>query len=73
MLASGKNSWPLTVSTMILLAKDKTKINKNVIKFFNWAFKNGDKTAETLGYVPLPQSVKNKVRNYWKNYVLAKK
>ncbi len=70
LLASGKDSWPLTVSTMILLAKDKKSVNKNVIKFFDWAFKNGDKTAQMLGYVPLPKSVKEMVRDYWKNVVL---
>ncbi len=70
LLASGKNSWPLTVSTMILLANNRTGINKKVIKFFNWAFKNGDKTAQMLGYVPLPKSVKDKVMDYWKSVVL---
>lgn len=70
LLASGKKSWPLTVSTMILLANDKPESNKRVIKFFDWAFKNGDRTAQMLGYVPLPKSVKDMVRAYWKNVVL---
>ena len=25
-----------------------------MVKFFDWAFKNGQKTAEELDYVPLP-------------------
>ncbi|WP_022670147.1 phosphate ABC transporter substrate-binding protein PstS [Hippea alviniae] len=70
LLADGKNSWPLTVATMILLAKDKPESNKATIKFFDWAFKHGDKTAQQLGYVPLPESVKNMIRDYWKNRVL---
>ncbi|AEA33860.1 phosphate ABC transporter substrate-binding protein PstS [Hippea maritima] len=70
LLSKGKNSWPLTVSTMILLANDKPNTNKQVIEFFDWAFKNGDKTAKQLGYVPLPGSVKSMVRDYWKKYVI---
>jgi len=70
LLSKGKNSWPLTVSTMILLANDKPNTNKQVIEFFDWAFKNGDRIAKQLGYVPLPSSVKSMVRDYWKNVVL---
>lgn len=69
LLAEGKNSWPLTVATMILLANNRPTSNKKAIKFFNWAFKHGDATAQQLGYVPLPESVKNTIRNYWKNTV----
>ena len=70
LLADGKNSWPLTVATMILLANDKPESNKATIEFFDWAFKNGDNTAKQLGYVPLPEKVKEMVRDYWKNRVL---
>ena len=34
-------------------------------KFIDYAYKNGDAAAEKLGYVPLPKSVKDKVRGYW--------
>ena len=70
LLAEGKNSWPLTVSTMILLANDRPKTNKKVIEFFKWAFKHGDSTATRLGYVPLPESVKQMVEDYFKTVVL---
>ncbi|WP_035587906.1 phosphate ABC transporter substrate-binding protein PstS [Hippea jasoniae] len=69
LLAEGKNSWPLTVATMILLANNRPASNKKAVKFFSWAFKHGDATAQQLGYVPLPKSVKNTIRNYWKNTV----
>lgn len=64
--APGKNSWPIAGATFILLAKEKTGPNKNVVKFFDWAFKNGDNKAKELIYVPLPKSLKDKVRAYWK-------
>lgn len=64
--APGKNSWPIAGATFILLAKEKADVNKKVAKFFDWAFKNGDKQAEKLTYVPLPDALKAKVRDYWK-------
>ncbi|WP_028844788.1 phosphate ABC transporter substrate-binding protein PstS [Thermodesulfovibrio thiophilus] len=65
----GKKAWPITGATYILLAREKNDVNKSVIQFFDWAFKNGDGTAKKLDYVPLPNSVKDKIRAYWKNYI----
>ena len=64
--APGKNSWPIAGATFILLAKEKTGSNKKVTAFYDWAFKNGDRKAKELVYVPLPASLKDKVRAYWK-------
>jgi len=64
--APGKGSWPIAGATFILLAKGKADVNKNVVKFFDWAFKNGDNKAKELIYVPLPKSLKEKIRAYWK-------
>ncbi len=64
--APGKQSWPIAGATFILLAKEKTDANKQTVKFFDWAFKNGDNKAKELVYVPLPKSLKDKVRAYWK-------
>ena len=64
----GKNSWPLTGATFILMHSvpdDMTK-SKNVIKFFDWTFTNGDKAADDLDYVALPTSLKTKIRSDWK-------
>ena len=65
--APGENAWPIAGATFILLAREKTEANKKVVKFFDWAFKNGDATAEKLVYVPLPVSLKDKIRAYWKD------
>jgi phosphate transport system substrate-binding protein len=66
--APGKHSWPIAGATFILLAKEKTAADRKVTAFYDWAFKNGDAKAKELVYVPLPKSLKDKVRAYWKSY-----
>jgi len=63
----GKDSWPLTGATFILMHKqqDKPAQATAALKFFDWAFANGDKTAVELEYVPLPDSVKGLVQKLW--------
>jgi len=63
----GKDSWPITGATFILMHKvqDKPVNAANTLKFFDWAFVNGDKMADDLDYVPLPASVKDLIRNQW--------
>jgi phosphate transport system substrate-binding protein len=55
----GANSWPIAGASFILMYKNpENKANAaEVIKFFEWAFKNGGKMAEELDYVPMPASV----------------
>ena len=55
----GTNSWPIAGASFILMYKDpENKANAaEVIKFFEWAFKNGGKMAEELDYVPMPPAV----------------
>jgi len=65
--APGKNAWPIAGATFILLAKEKKATNRKVVKFYDWAFNNGDNTATNLIYVPLPNSLKSKIRAYWKS------
>jgi phosphate transport system substrate-binding protein len=62
----GKTSWPIAGATFILLAKNKKDSNIKTVKFFDWAYKNGDITAKNLIYIPLPNTLKDKVRAYWK-------
>ncbi len=64
--APGKDSWPIAGASFILLAKDKPESNQQAIKFYDWAFKNGDDMAVSLVYVPLPQNLKDDIRKYWK-------
>jgi phosphate transport system substrate-binding protein len=64
--APGKKAWPIAGATFILLAREKKNSNIKVVKFFDWAFKNGDNKAKELIYVPLPASLRTKIEGYWK-------
>lgn len=63
----GKASWPITGATFIMMHKvqDKPASATNTLKFFDWAYVNGDKAAADLEYVALPDSVKDLVRKQW--------
>ena len=63
----GKNSWPMTGATFILMHKvqDKPAQAGASLKFFAWAYKNGDKTADDMDYVPMPVSVKAAIEKSW--------
>jgi phosphate transport system substrate-binding protein len=65
--APGANAWPIAGATFILLAREKVESNKKVTAFFDWAFKKGNAKAKELVYVPLPDSLKDKIRAYWKS------
>ncbi len=64
-LQPGDTSYPIVAATFILLPKEKVATNKKVIAFYDYAFKNGDKSAKKLGYIPLPEATKNMIREYW--------
>jgi phosphate transport system substrate-binding protein len=63
----GKDAWPLTGVTFIMMhkAQDKPVQAASTLKFFDWAYANGDKMAADLEYVALPDAVKNLVRKQW--------
>ena len=63
----GKESWPITGATFILIHKSPEKPQQvaEVLKFFNWAFSNGDKLALELDYVPMPDTVVKQVQSAW--------
>jgi phosphate transport system substrate-binding protein len=64
---AGKDSWPLTGATFIMMhkAQDKPVQAMHSLKFFEWAYANGDKMAADLEYVSLPDAVKALVRKQW--------
>lgn len=64
-IAYPKKGYPIVAATFILIPKDKPDTSKLVTQFFDFAYKKGDDNASKLGYVPLPESVKEKVRAYW--------
>ena len=64
----GAQSWPITGATFILMHKvqDNAVNGKEVLKFFDWAYANGDKLALELDYIPMPDSVVKLIQNAWK-------
>lgn len=64
---AGDGSWPITGATFILMHKsqDKPAVAASTLKFFSWAFKDGDKTADDLDYVPMPAAVKGAIQKSW--------
>ncbi len=63
----GKEAWPITSATFIIMhkAQDKPAQAAASLKFFEWAYKSGDKTATDLDYVPMPDAVKNVIFQSW--------
>ena len=63
----GQGAWPITGATFILLHKlqDKPMQATTALKFFDWAYQSGDKTAADLDYVPMPDSVKAVIQKSW--------
>lgn len=67
----GKESWPVTGATFILMHKVQAKPDQamEVMKFFDWAYKNGSKLAAELDYVPMPAPVVQLVLRQFANEV----
>jgi phosphate transport system substrate-binding protein len=63
----GKDSWPISGATFILMHKlqDKPANGSESLKFFSWAYKNGDKAADELDYVPMPKPVVAAIEKAW--------
>jgi phosphate transport system substrate-binding protein len=67
----GEASWPITGATFILMHKDATDkaASQEAIKFFKWAFEKGDKMAEELDYIPMPDSVVKQIEKTWSSEI----
>jgi phosphate transport system substrate-binding protein len=64
---AGASSWPLAGATFILMHKkpqDPASATE-ALKFFAWAYTKGDKAAEDLDYVPMPDKVVDAVQKAW--------
>ncbi|GBC88896.1 Phosphate-binding protein PstS [bacterium HR13] len=67
----GKDTYPISGATFILLSKDQPERSKKATTFFKWAYEKGDKYAEELNYIPMPQNVKKLIFEYWKENGVA--
>jgi phosphate transport system substrate-binding protein len=70
----GAKSWPIESATFVLIPTDPANPAQNeaVEKFFTWGFKDGNKIATDLLYVPLPDSVHSAIEAAWKTMTAAK-
>ena len=63
----GRDAWPISGATFILMHKvqDKPLNGSEALKFFSWAYKNGEKAADDLDYVPMPKPVVASIEKVW--------
>lgn len=69
----GAQSWPVVSPTFILLPTNPQDADRsrNVMRFFDWAYRNGDAAARELEYIPIPGQVKDLVRAAWGREVMS--
>jgi len=68
-LQPGDKSYPIVAATFILLPKEKSATNRKVTAFYDFSFKRrGDRSADRLGYIALPNSTKDMIRKYWRKH-----
>ena len=72
--APGKKAWPIAGATFILMHKAPANPEnaKEVLKFFEWAYRNGDRMASELDYVPMPDPVVALIQSNWKSQIKDK-
>jgi phosphate transport system substrate-binding protein len=63
----GDESWPMTAATFILMYKKPANVaaSNDALEFFKWAYEKGDKMAQDLDYIPMPDNVKKLVEAMW--------
>ena len=70
----GDASWPITAATFILMHKQPANkaASAEALKFFEWAFEKGDKMAEDLDYIPMPDNVVKLIKDTWAKSIVTK-
>lgn len=70
----GAKSWPITAASFILMhtSQDDPAKAMEVFKFFDWSFKNGQKMADDLDYVSMPDNVVKMVEDMWVKEIKSK-
>ena len=67
--APGDAAWPITATTWAIMYKAPKDAahSKTAFDFFKWSFEQGQKDADSLDYVPLPDSLVKQIEAYWKS------
>lgn len=70
----GAASWPMTAATWILVYEkpEDPAATAEALKFFAWSYAKGDKMADELDYVPMPDNVVKSVEAMWQKSVVGK-
>jgi phosphate transport system substrate-binding protein len=70
----GDKSWPMTAATFILMPKNPpdAAAAKSALDFFKWAYEKGDKMAQDLDYIPMPDNVVAMVEKTWASDIKLK-
>ena len=70
----GKDSWPITGASFILIYKDQPEGAKAqaMLKFFDWCYRSGAESASKLDYIPIPEKVYTLVEKMWKEKIKSK-
>jgi len=65
--APGAEAYPISATNFILMYKNpkNAQRSKEALAFFDWVYKNGDASAEALGYVALPEDLTTQIKAYW--------
>ncbi|WP_395771067.1 phosphate ABC transporter substrate-binding protein PstS [Arenimonas sp.] len=65
--APGEQAYPISATNFILMYKNpkNPQRSKEALAFFDWVYKNGDTSAEALGYVALPADLTTQIKAYW--------
>jgi phosphate transport system substrate-binding protein len=66
--APGDDAYPVAATVFMIMykqPKDAARSN-TAMEFFKWALESGQKQANDLDYVPLPDSLVKRIENYWK-------
>lgn len=69
----GKNAYPIVATSFVLLPYGHQETNKEIIDFFDWAFKNGEALANKHGFAMLPKKTIKEIQEYWIEKVLTTK
>jgi phosphate transport system substrate-binding protein len=67
--APGEAAWPITATVWAIMYKTPKDAahSKVAFEFFKWAFEHGQKEADSLDYVALPDSLVKQIEAYWKS------
>ncbi len=71
----GKGAWPIATFTYLLIYREQPDATKGsaILRFIWWAEHEGQKTAASLDYAPLPQKVVQKVEQTLRQMTVAGK